>query len=519
MTKKNSPNPSQKRLLTLISILIISFVNLALPSFLSPPTINAQTEEPDWGDIRGIRAIVALPAAVSFRVRLMELTNDQVARVTLTVQQNEETIHQVDLDLDNSIFLDYITEVEYEYNWVDLADEPVELFQPIYYEFEVETLEGVISNAGEEIPYEHLGFGEWQMTEVDNVTLRYYDENFPAESQAANLNQVLSLLSENIGFNEPVDMVVYDADAPLCIEQPNEETGEIETVVLSDGRPFPCSIESLAALYASQGIILAPIADPNFNTTENGLTQIIVDTVYTEKWGDADIPVWFKRGLILYYSPNGVPSALGLVQTAAQQDRLIRLPEMTSPTSQSELWDAQAYMLTLYLAENYGADAPFQLARELSEGTSFLAALDQIADASLDRIYSAWTLWVNTTRAQEVAVWNPYQPITPTPTATFTASPVPPTRTPTLTLTISLTPTNTLPYVPPTARVSRVPPTVIPTASNTPLPPGSFDISTPVPVSNNEEDRGGGGLCGTGIGAMVLPAAGLVLAWRRRERN
>ena len=241
-------------------------------------------------------------------------------------------------------------------------------------------------------------------------------------------------------------------------------------------------------------------------------------------WDDNnDIPAWFRHGLTRYYAPNGYGTALGTVKRASQQDRLIRLPEMTTlpdetaSDSEIELWQAQAYVLTLYLAENYGANAPFEIASLLSDNTSFLDALSQVADASLERIYSAWTVWVNTNRAEEVILWNPYKPITPTPTATFTATDIPPTRTATVTRTITLTPSDTPVFVPATLRVTFPSLTPTPTASNTPLPPGAFD--NPTPVASPDTNDSNGGLCGTGIGALVLPVAGMIFAQRKRKTN
>ena len=251
MTIKISTFPSYIK--TLILIFII-FISLALPFLSNLAITNAQTDEPDWGDIRGIRAITALPTLISFRVRMLEIPHDQVQRVTLTIQQNETTVHEVDLDLDDSIFLDFLTEIEYEYNWQDLINENLELYQPLYYEFEVETVAGDISTAGEEIEFEHEVGAEWQHFESDQITFHYYDEGFIAQRQADTLLEVLNLLTETTGYSQPVNMVIYDTSTPLCIEQFNEESGETQSVVVSDGRPFPCSLDDFAALYQNNGI-------------------------------------------------------------------------------------------------------------------------------------------------------------------------------------------------------------------------------------------------------------------------
>jgi len=163
------------------------------------------------------------------------------------------------------------------------------------------------------------------------------------------------------------------------------------------------------------------------------------------------------------------------------------------------LWIAESYLLTLYLASRYGADAPFKLAKALEQNTTFDDALTKIGNISVDTLVTDWRNWLLGPDAEAALRWTPYFDTTPTPTASDT--PVP---TQTNTLLPAQIPTHT-PFP------SRTP---IPlTPSNTPLPAGSLRTRKSAPASNSPNS----GTCPGSLALVVLPV-GIVIVKERKGK-
>ncbi len=133
------------------------------------------------------------------------------------------------------------------------------------------------------------------------------------------------------------------------------------------------------------------------------------------------------------------------------------------------------------------------------------------------RLYGAWRIWLDSSRATEVAAYHPYlentATSTPIPTITLT-------RTPTTTPSPTATPTQRPLFIPTNPPLpTRGLPTFTPTVTITPLPPGFFDRITPTAAPPTNSNNGNSQFCNTGLGTLMLPLVAFMIGRKRRVRE
>lgn len=481
------------------------------------PVGLAQDDGESEYQILGINALPALPSVISFRVILMA-PPDKVQSIKLDAEQEDGIQISETLDVEAALLVqgESVSEYQYTIELQEITD--LRLFQALDYTFtvDIEGLEEPLIQS-DQIIVEHQAAGRWLGANTADLHLHWNGERFAGDSYLQDLQPVMNLLKIQTGYDKPVGFVVYDPNKPLC-EQVTLEDGTLMEASLAGGLVFTCNREALQRLYANDEIVFTEIDSPQPQLIVNTLTETLVNTVYQPRWGNAEIPSWFQAGLGWFYAYNGQSNMLPIVQRASQQDQLLSLPQLTTSENRNPLWEAQAYLLVLYLAETYGATAPFDIALAMNRRVDFTEALQTVTEDSIERIYAAWTIWINSPRAAEVIFWNPYQATTPTPTPSFTPTDIPPSPTTRPSPTISPTPSRIPLYVPSVELATRALPTFRPTVSVTPLPPGYFDTPTAAPPTLPvKDDKSSGGVCGTGIGAMIIPIVGLLVARRKRH--
>lgn len=508
------------------------------PDFTPTPTIPPPPQGD--GNIEVVRIRPILPYGVRFFVTV-DVPPAEVRAVTLTFEQirGDEVLftrtHR--LSLSNSLFIDFGDRAEYEYVWRFLPNEQIYLFETLNYRFQVTTADGTVSEFGTTEILAPQGFGEWQDAISENVEIYWYQENIQGGYLAFQLEKPYALLQEHIGLQYPFRFVIYDTqdllDNPLCqevsipIEGDNPPRIELRLIDLNE--QYPCESDGMTKLYQRFGFTPVAIETSAFRYVEDSLVNTIVDQIYTERWGTAQVPEWYRFGLQRLYNTVSEANALDIAIIGSQSDQLLRLDQMERPPdpnfslAQNNLWEAQAYLLTLYLAEFLGADAPFNIALAINSQTGFTQALQQFTEESITLIYRRWVSWLNTQNAQRAVAWNPYLETTPTLTLTPTPTPTIPTPTPTFTITPSLTPTagNTpiqrvFTSVPTPFTPSRVTPN-----TSTPLPPNSLNRPTSAPPSGKTttDSADDNGLCGSGLGALIFPTAALIMGLKQRKQK
>lgn len=492
---------------------------VVLPSTLNPAPIAAQDDERAYGEVWPYVILPVFPAGVRFWYRI-EAPGETVESFSVRVEQNDALLDERDYDPFLDIMFGYEDAVEYEY-FLDVQALPnFRMFDPLTVTAmatfaDSTSYEDVITY----IP-EHQGYESWSGASAgDRLTIYLSDPDFAMDRVVPELLPTLDLLEEYLGPLSPVGLAAYTLPvSPFCEKVENED-GTIESLVLSERQNYPCSEAEMVDLYARSGLQIVTINNTGYSDVRDQLAADIVLQLYRQRWGDADIPEWFREGFGMYFAPNGHPEALPRAQQASQRNDLLSLRtlERVSNLDDQDLWNAQAFLLTLYLADLYGADAPQAIAGKLSPDKSFAEVLREDYDTTPERLYAAWEIWLDSSRAVEVAAYHPYLPTTPTPT------PIPsitPTRTPTITPSPTLTPTQRPLFVPTNPPLAtRGLPTFTPTATNTPLPPGFFDRVTPTVEPSNDNNDGNSQLCNTGIGALMFPLVALIIGRRRRVRR
>jgi hypothetical protein len=244
------------------------------------------------------------------------------------------------------------------------------------------------------------------------------------------------------------------------------------------------------------------------NSAQEAIVADLTDSFYQASWGNKAVPEWFRAGLQQFYSPSPKTSLLPLVLTAARNDRLFALSEMSAaPVRDVDVWRAQSYGMVLYIASQRGVPALFRLANEIGTAETFEAAYQSAVGQPLNMFLANWERWIFTQDAAVAFAYTPYQANTPTPTPTSSPTPFPATETPTLTFTPTFTVTATV-----TGNLSPTPlptrtltPTGQPgTPTVTPRPAGSLNTPTPLPVQSVTPVDSSVRIVGIGIIILLL---------------
>ncbi len=483
-----------------------------LPGPSDTPTATG-TPPPEQGYIIEAEAALAFPVELRTRallgIRAESLT---LGQVTVT-QPGGDYAEAVTVDFETMLEDTGFDTVSVRLTVSLLAGEVTpEPFQPLVVRWQF-AADGQIAEYRQEILFQPEG--DWRQGGAPPYLLWSSSERLAVNVLRDNLMPVYDLLAQHTGVTPDFQFVLYEPDARLCVAAPDDPAQQ----VLVGAEDDPC--EALATYYAGHDLIPVQRPDNSFGEIQALLTAESVRRFYARAWADApdDLPAWLLAGLERLYRQMGNANALFLAQNAALSNNLLLLDELATPRSDTDrdLFGAQSYLLLLYLADAYGAAAPFTLANTLSGADSFGAALEDITGVRPRTFYRQWRAWLDSQAAEVALLWNPYLSDTPTPTPTVTPSSLPPTPTPTASPTITLTPTSTSLI----GRLPTLPPTRTPTATsnaeasptNTPRPPGSLRQATPQPAAQEADD--GGLPCASP--ALIIPMLGIVIMVRRRR--
>lgn len=479
------------------------------------------TPTPTAGIIYQQSAAVFFPSAIQFTASLAA-RQETLASGTLTLFQAsgfEQTVELTFEGEDGAVSGAHIDTTDLLKLVVFEGEAIPRPFEPLNYRWQIVTDDERVSEVADEMLFQPSG-GNWQQIDTPPLTFWWHNERLGMGVLRENLLTIYALLEKNTGEAPQLNFVVYDADYRFCDAVLDPDTN-VQREVMVGNANLPCSVDELKQYLAQNNLIFIQRQDNDFGSLENQLISELVTRFYGLVWDeDLSVPSWFTSGLAQLYRQTGDFRALVTARAALEQEALFTLEGLENAppidAAQKAVWEAQSYLLVLYLADCYGASAPFELARSLVGASSFESAFQDLTDMTLSQAYRAYRGWLGSKAAEVAVLWNPYLATTPTPTFTPSSTPIPPTQTPTYTPTITLTPTSTslIGRIPTEVVVTRTPepPTPVPTVTNTPLPPGSLPTATPRPVSDDE-----GGLPCTAP-AVILPTIGLVLAWKRKRK-
>jgi len=318
----------------------------------------------------------------------------------------------------------------------------------------------------------------WLRVEEKPINIYWYGDGLSGILLRQNVLKAYDLLLKNAGVAKEYNFIIYEAGSDSCSTDPLRP-GQKIIVAHNDYAVYPCDPNNASALYGARGFTMIQRSGPSFEQLQDQIVAKMAEDSYANlfKTSAAPPPAWFKSGIMQYYGFVGRSNALLLARDQARLDRLLPLDELTvPPVSKTDdfgasvrNWNAQAYMLTLYLSARFGAQTPVNLARAIGNNSKFEDELVKVAgNVTLQQLYTDWKSWLLSTDADAAIRWNLYiSKPTPTVTPTETAFPTYP-------------PFTDVPLATSTLLPSRTPaPSRTPTLTNTPRPPGSLNTFTP----------------------------------------
>ncbi|MFW5691666.1 MAG: hypothetical protein ACOCXZ_04140, partial [Chloroflexota bacterium] len=215
--------------------------------------------------------------------------------------------------------------------------------------------------------------------------------------------------------------------------------------------------------------------------------DFIVRDFYSPLWEGRAVPEWFRAGLVAFYQPQDKLNLALRARSQARNAGLIPLARMDDPAliaADPLAWQAQAYMMVLYIADSAGTSGLYELASggDPAAGVPFAQDYLRITGQPLDALLPALQNWVFSAEAERHAGLFLYAGPTEAPSPTLTVTPFPLTATNTPTATTTATPTPTVTgFLTATPLATITPsPTITPgTPTITPLPP-DFSVMTVV---------------------------------------
>ncbi|MFZ4827130.1 MAG: hypothetical protein ACOYLB_07225 [Phototrophicaceae bacterium] len=252
---------------------------------------------------------------------------------------------------------------------------------------------------------------------------------------------------------------------------------------------LPCEPSQANAVYRASNFERVALAPFGYQAIQTHLTEQLMEGVYAPYWVGQSVPKWFRYGLTELVNPAFEPTFLGDLLDATRTEQLFTLEEMNRPPLTQDprypLWQAQSFGWMIYLAEQYGLEALFELSRTVANYESFEVAYQTVLGEPLQSLPPTWELWILTPDVATTFRVNFYLSATATPTATATATDIPPTATATLTPTATATATATLPSAVLRLTVSPTDTPVPATPTVTPRSASAIFTATPIPTPNN----------------------------------
>lgn len=428
------------------------------------------------------------PVANYFTVRVKAAIEEiDSARLVVSSIEGGAQIAEITADLskDYRRAADKVTEV-YAAWTIDPQNAPP-LFSTLRFEWTVRLKQNVTGKASNVYLFQDARTDEslsfWRVASDESATVAS-NENAASRSKLAlytasaglgltplykEARAVLSRITDDFNLNENYKFIIYGAQTGFC--RRDGDTLYVESIY--SGVRLPCVVEQGIALYREQGYRVILRVDNRFESVRDQIVSVILRTSLDRSWQANPPPIWFREGLYQLYTGARRGTPLTLTRERLAAGSLYPLEqEGTIPATldDTRAWAAQHYLLVLYIADRFGADAPARLTRTLQNGQPFTDTLQSLYKVSLDTLFADFQEWLLTTNAERAVLWSPYSQTTSTPQPEIL-----PSFTPTAT---SSEPTATLTLYPS--------PTVIPSAtftpSNTPLPPFSLETATPTPL-------------------------------------
>jgi hypothetical protein len=445
----------------------------------TPPTIG-----PTGPPIFSLREAVLFPMLVRFQV-VLRLPVANLKAAQLRIFQGKTFDQTVDIPQNSfKVVNDQASLIDYP--WPLPIQNALTPFEPVDYVWTIAPTTGATITGGQRFVYSDA-LRQWQQSEGDPLVMYTYDQNLAVDVVRSSVLRAYTLIAQTTNVHHTFSLVLYDVGDDFCQRDPARPN---QPVVIDprDQVEFPCDPTQAAKLYAAGGFLLVQRTSQLLEGLQDQLIEIIAADAYDTVWKAAaeQPPAWFRAGLIQMYGLVGHSYSLLLAREAARTDQLLTLDVLAAPPVQQSNdngasvreWNAQSFMLTLYIAARFGASAPFAIAQRIAQKGKFADALSAIGKGiALTDLYAGWQDWLFSPDADAAMFWNPYltnNTPTPTPSPTDFPTLTPTSNEPAATDTEVSLPTLT--YTPAPTQTP-APPT------HTPLPPGSLNTPTASPKS------------------------------------
>ncbi|NLX09452.1 MAG: hypothetical protein GXY36_07325 [Chloroflexi bacterium] len=407
-------------------VLAAALAAIMVGGMLAGPLALAQDDEPeeeDAGHIQYAWAETLFPAVVRFYVGI-GLPLEQVGSATLTVQQLDRVQESIPVGVGNVIFSDEVA-VDFVYDWSLIERQPgLVPFEAVEFRWVVRANDGSESVYASDFFLQDERRGPWEAGGDLPLVLYWHSEQLAGRLIQQDVLAAYDQLTRRTGVAPLFRFAIYDPGVDLCQEIPSEseEAEEPELAVVSgvDGTGYPCSEALFEQAYANGGVTFLQRRTHGFAPLEDELVTAMVRQVYADQWAGQDVPAWFEEGLAALYRLRPGYGGFQMAQLAARDDALHDLAALqTFPPDdmiyrEQLVWQAQAYLMMLYLTDRYGADAPFDLARDVAEN-GFDPAFAALTGGDQAAFWADWTRWLLSEDVEQAINWTPYVPVTPTP--------------------------------------------------------------------------------------------------------
>lgn len=433
---------------------------------------------------------ILFPMAVRFRF-VFERPMRAVAGATISIAWDDRAPVTYDIDIEDPVASGPFYS-ELDYIWEIPTEAGVSLFEEgdVVFEWEVTDRQGQTARVRDALTLQDERVVWVQSQDPDEILhLTVAADGPSAEQIRRSVMPVYQMMAANTGAAPRFNVVLYSqaVDATGCMLAEDEETGD-DVLVAGSPTSFmqvPCDLQRAAAVYAGGGYQVVQSVGTTASGAQAALIPFLSQHFYAPLWESTSVPPWFIHGLTRFYAPTSKAPLLLTVRSAARVDNLLPLASMASAAEEDALWQAQSYAMVLYIADEIGVPALFELANRIAESPSdWQTAYEEATGQPLAVLLTNLRRWLFTGAATLAFDYTPYQPETPTPLPSPSATPFPPTATPTPTQTATPTitpsitgvhsPTPTLTSTPTLTPTSR-PPTL------TPRPASSLYTPTPLP--------------------------------------
>lgn len=439
------------------------------------------------------------PNLISFYLGV-ELPGSEASNVTLQIEPESGAGLTVrfpqDMPLERTS--DYFTAT---YDWNISENNPPAFLSSITYRWNITLTNGQQESIENTIQYVDERANWDPISSPGNIIHLTAPTGFTTSTTLARVEPVYNELAAISDLQIPISWLIYPDELTLFCNQDENGTIYVDRPVVGGIARLTCNETLARRSIETAGLNLKSI-DQDQRELLTLMANWIFETFADAMWEDNPVPAWFENGLKRFFQPGGNPGSLLISRQILRAGRPFSLQEMQQlPENNSQVgaWEAQAFGMVLYLSEQIGIDALYEITRSTANGIPFNDAYTASDAVSPEVLIADWQSWIFSNRADEVYLYNPYLPITPTPTPSPTITPTipPPTATASHTPTVEITASPTLSATPRP-----------PTPTVTPLPAQSFTVrATPIPEATSNEVLPVGV---NGAQILVLVVAGLL---------